>query len=196
MSRPPRPPREPIINRFMQVGILIQTIAITSVTLAAYFIGLKWYPAHMEAAQTMAFMTLSASELFRAYTSRSERYPLVKIGIFNNRNMNLACLSSMALLLGVVYIPGLNTVFNTVPLGWRQWEIMLPLVLIPSVIAEIVKMFGLKKKYSQSVFKRARRCTSGKPRKHSGANVFLCQPRYPVWEVSSCSASASTIRQS
>ncbi|MGB8215045.1 MAG: cation-translocating P-type ATPase [Anaerolineales bacterium] len=142
MSRPPRPPREPIINRFMQVGILIQTIAITSVTLAAYFIGLKWYPAHMEAAQTMAFMTLSASELFRAYTSRSERYPLVKIGIFNNRNMNLACLSSMALLLGVVYIPGLNTVFNTVPLGWRQWEIMLPLVLIPSVIAEIVKMFA------------------------------------------------------
>ncbi len=126
----------------MQVGILIQTIAITSVTLAAYFIGLKWYPAHMEAAQTMAFMTLSASELFRAYTSRSERYPLVKIGIFNNRNMNLACLSSMALLLGVVYIPGLNTVFNTVPLGWRQWEIMLPLVLIPSVIAEIVKMFA------------------------------------------------------
>jgi Ca2+-transporting ATPase len=45
----------------------------------------------------------------------------------------------MALLLGVVYIPGLNNVFNTVPLGWQQWEIILPLLLIPSVVAELVK---------------------------------------------------------
>ena len=139
MSQPPRPPKEPIINRFMQVGILTQTIAITSVSLAAYFIGLKWFPGHIEAAETMAFVTLSASELFRAFTSRSERYPLLKIGVFNNRNMNLAFLSSMALLLGVVYVPGLNNVFNTVPLGWRQWEIILPLLLIPSVVAELVK---------------------------------------------------------
>jgi len=139
MSQPPRPPREPIINRFMQVGILTQTIAIASVSLAAYFIGLIWFPTHIEAAETMAFVTLSASELFRAFTSRSERYPLFKIGVFNNRNMNLAFLSSMALLLGVVYIPGLNNVFNTVPLGWRQWEIVLPLLLVPSVVAELVK---------------------------------------------------------
>jgi Ca2+-transporting ATPase len=146
MSRPPRPPREPIINRFMQVGILTQTIAITSVSLAAYFIGLKWFPAHIEAAETMAFVTLSASELFRAFTSRSEYYPLLKIGVFKNRNMNLAFLSSMALLLGVVYIPGLNTVFNTIPLGWQQWEIILPLLLIPSVVAELVKFINSAKR--------------------------------------------------
>jgi len=146
MSQPPRPPKEPIINRFMQVGILTQTIAITSVTLAGYFLGLKWFPAHIEAAETMAFVTLSASELFRAYTSRSERYPLFKIGVFKNRNMNLAFLSSMALLLGVVYIPGLNNVFNTVPLGWQQWESILPLLLVPSVVAEVVKLFASRKK--------------------------------------------------
>jgi Ca2+-transporting ATPase len=146
MSQPPRPPKEPIINRFMQVGILTQTIAIASVTLGAYFIGLKWFPAHIEAAESMAFVTLSASELFRAFTSRSERYPILKIGVFKNRNMNIAFLSSMALLLGVVYIPGLNNVFNTVPLGWQQWEIILPLLLIPSVVAEIVKLFASRKK--------------------------------------------------
>jgi len=146
MSQAPRPPKEPIINRFMQVGILTQTIAITSVSLAAYFIGLKWYPSHIEAAETMAFVTLSASELFRAFTSRSERYPLLKIGVFKNRNMNLAFLSSMALLLGVVYIPGLNTVFNTVPLGLLQWEVILPLLLIPSVVAELVKFITSAKR--------------------------------------------------
>ncbi len=146
MSQPPRPPKEPIINRLMQVGILTQTIAIASVTLGAYFIGLHLFPAHIEAAESMAFVTLSASELFRAFTSRSERYPLLKIGVFKNRNMNIAFLSSMALLLGVVYIPGLNNVFNTVPLGWQQWEIILPLLLIPSVVAEVVKYFASRKK--------------------------------------------------
>jgi Ca2+-transporting ATPase len=147
MSQPPRPPKEPIINRFMQVGILTQTIAITSVSLAAYFIGLKWFPTHSNLmAETMAFVTLSASELFRAFTSRSERYPILKIGVFKNHNMNMAFLSSMALLLGVVYIPGLNSVFNTLPLGWQQWEIMLPLILLPSVVAEIVKLFVSRRK--------------------------------------------------
>ena len=147
MSQPPRPPKEPIINRFMQVGILTQTIAITSVSLTAYFIGLKWFPSQSNLmAETMAFVTLSASELFRAFTSRSERYPILKIGLFGNRNMNLAFLSSMALLMGVVYIPGLNRVFNTMELGWQQWEIILPLLLTPSVVAEVVKMFTSRKK--------------------------------------------------
>jgi Ca2+-transporting ATPase len=148
MSRPPRPPKEPIINRFMIVGIIIQTIAITSVSLAAYFLGLKMQtgqPDQIQFAETMAFITLSASELFRAYTARSERYPLFKIGVFKNKNMNYAVLSSMLLLLAVVYIPFLNNIFNTIPLGWQQWEVMLPLLLIPSIAAELVKFITSRK---------------------------------------------------
>ena len=151
MSQPPRPPKEPIINRFMTMGIIIQTIAITSVSLAAYFLGLKMHigqPDQIQFAETMAFITLSASELFRAYTSRSERYPLFRIGVFKNKNMNYAVLSSMLLLLAVVYIPFLNNVFNTVPLGWQQWEVMLPLLLIPSIAAEAVKGFVSRKNKS------------------------------------------------
>jgi Ca2+-transporting ATPase len=39
MEQPPRDPDEPILNRFMLTGITIQTIAITVVTLGAYWIG-------------------------------------------------------------------------------------------------------------------------------------------------------------
>jgi Ca2+-transporting ATPase len=139
MSQPPRPPGEPIINRFMQTGIAIQTIAITAVTLTAYICGLNYYPNKPEFAETMAFVTLSFSELLRAYTARSERYPLLKVGVFGNRNMNLAVTSSLLLLLAVVYVPFLNTIFNTVPLGWAQWEMVLPLLIVPSLAAEAVK---------------------------------------------------------
>ncbi len=139
MNQPPRPPSEPIINRFMQIGIAVQTIAITTVTLIAYIVGLRLHPEAPEFAETMAFVTLSFSELVRAYTARSERYPLLKIGVFSNRNMNLAVISSLALLLAVIYIPFLQPIFNTTSLGWAQWELVLPLLLIPSIAAEITK---------------------------------------------------------
>ena len=62
----------------MQLGVLVQTVFITTATLIAYFIGLNHDIVY---AQTMAFITLSVSELFRAYTARSEYYPIFKIGI-------------------------------------------------------------------------------------------------------------------
>jgi Ca2+-transporting ATPase len=139
MSRPPRPPSEPIINRFMQIGMSVQFIAITIVVLGAYLIGLRVHPEQPEFAETMAFVTLSLSELPLAYAARSERYPLIKIGIFSNRNMNLAVLSSFLLLIAVIYVPFLQPIFNTVALGWSQWELVIPLILIPAIAAEVTK---------------------------------------------------------
>ncbi|MFN2111673.1 MAG: calcium-translocating P-type ATPase, SERCA-type [Anaerolineales bacterium] len=140
MEQPPRDPDEPILNRFMITGISIQTVAITAVTLGAYWIGLRNFP---EMAATMAFVTLSFSELLRAFTARSERVSILKIGIFSNKVMNLAILSSLFLLLVVVYVPFLQRIFGTVPLGWLQWEIILPLLIGPSIAAELTKViFG------------------------------------------------------
>jgi len=149
MHQPPRPPKEPIINRYMLIGIVVQTIAITAATLAAFYIGLS-SSVHYEFAETMAFVTLSISELLRAYTARSEYYPLVKIGIFGNRWMNLGVLSSLVLILLVVYVPFLQTVFDTEPLGLAQWLEILPLIVIPSLAAELTKVVYLRRKAAAS----------------------------------------------
>jgi Ca2+-transporting ATPase len=53
--------------------------------------------------------------------------------------MNLAVLSSLVLILAVVYVPFLQTIFKTLPLGWTQWSELLPLLLIPSLAAELTK---------------------------------------------------------
>lgn len=139
MNQPPRPPKEPIINRFMQVGVAIQTVAIAGTTLLAYALGL--WNSDPRFAETMAFATLSLSELVRAYTARSERYPLLKIGIFSNKWMNLAVLFSIVLVLAVIYVPFLNNIFDTLPLRWVEWVEIIPLLLIPSVAAELAKYF-------------------------------------------------------
>jgi Ca2+-transporting ATPase len=88
----------------------------------------------------MAFVTLSASELARAYTARSERVSLFRLGVFSNPYMQYAVLLSIVLLLSVVYIPFFQPIFNTVSLGMREWTVVLPLLLVPSVAAEITKV--------------------------------------------------------
>jgi Ca2+-transporting ATPase len=137
MEQPPRPPKEPIINKFMLIGIIVQTIAITAVTLVAFALGDP--NGDIAFAETMAFVTLSISELFRAYTARSEFYPLTKIGIFKNKFMNWAVLGSLVLIMLVVYVPFLQPIFNTAPLGWEHWLEVIPLILIPSIAAELTK---------------------------------------------------------
>ena len=141
MDRPPRPVNEPVINRQMVGGIFVQTVAITVAILSAFVIGLKWYPDPDDVvrAQTMAFATLSISELLRAYTSRSERYGLHRIGVFSNKYMQWAVAASLAIILAVIYLPFLNFFFDTRPLGLREWAVMGPLMLIPSLAAEVNK---------------------------------------------------------
>jgi Ca2+-transporting ATPase len=153
MQHPPRPSDEPIINRYMVKGIIVQTIAITAATLGAFFLGGGALEgASMEArilSETFAFVTLSLSELFRAYTARSEYYPLSKIGIFTNKNMNLAVLVSVILIILVIYVPFLQVIFDTVSLRWIDWAEILPLVLIPSIAAEIMKSISYKQHQKQ-----------------------------------------------
>jgi P-type Ca2+ transporter type 2C len=125
----------------MIVGIAVQALAITAATLGAFLIGLRIFPDQLHAAQTMAFATLSISELFRAYTARSEHYSVFQIGVFTNRYMQYAVLSSLAILLSIVYVPFLDPVFDTAFLGPAQWAEILPLILLPSIAAEITKWF-------------------------------------------------------
>jgi len=147
MDQKPRPPKEPIINKTMLRSTLVVSIAVTIVVLAAFYIGKFTDPEHVEFAETMAFLTLSLAELPVAFTARSEFYPLVKLGFFKNKWMNYAVLASVLLVLATVYVPFLNPIFNTVPLGWAQWAEILPLILLPAIVAEINKfVYGLQKK--------------------------------------------------
>jgi Ca2+-transporting ATPase len=150
MDLKPRPVNEPIINGDMVWGTVVQTIAIAGSVLAAFLIGLSrfgyWGATGLSAevalqhAQTMAFVALSASELFRAYTARSERYSVFSIGLFGNKWMQWAVLGSLLVLLATVYIPGLNTeVFGNVPLNFLDWLVVFPLMLVPAAAAEVNK---------------------------------------------------------
>ncbi|NJC97541.1 MAG: ATPase [Anaerolineales bacterium] len=167
MEQKPRAKNEPIINRSMTVGMIIQTITQTGAVLTAFGLGLLW---HLEAgaavvgnpityilghdwlgvdvqtAETMAFVTLSLCELFRAYTVRSERASLFSIGVFSNRYMQYAVGLSIALLLIVCAVPFLQPIFNTHFLSLREWGVVVGLGIVPAIAEEITKFFLRLKK--------------------------------------------------
>ena len=141
MKRPPRPTKEPVINQDMLIGVAVQAIVMTAAVLTAFVYGLRRYPNDLADAQTVVFATLIVSELLRAYTARSERYPLFRIGVFSNKWMQYAVGSSLLLLLAVIYAPFLQPFFNTLPLTLEDWLVMTPLFLAASVAAELTKVF-------------------------------------------------------
>lgn len=169
MERKPRPKDEPIIHGPMRLGIIIQTITQTTAVLTAFALGLLWHleagafvPAgenpityllqhdwrgvDVQTAETMAFITLSLAELFRAYTVRSEKASLFKIGIFSNKYMQYAVAFSIILIILVVNVPFLQPIFNTHFLNLTEWGVVIGLALIPAISEEITKFFLRRQK--------------------------------------------------
>lgn len=129
----------------MQIGIVVQSVVMTAAVLGAYAIAGARIGVNegsmLQQWQTVAFGTLTLSELFRAFTARSERTALFKIGVFSNKWMLYAVLLSIGMLIAVLYVPFLQTVFGTVPLTLNDWVLILPFALVASIAAEATKVY-------------------------------------------------------
>jgi Ca2+-transporting ATPase len=105
-----------------------------------YLIQHNWRGVDVQTAETMAFVTLSLCELFRAYTVRAEKASLFRIGVFSNKWMQYAVGASIVLLLLVCGVPFLQPIFNTHFLSLGEWLVVLGLALIPAAAEEITKL--------------------------------------------------------
>jgi Ca2+-transporting ATPase len=146
MKRPPRPVGEPIINQEMMIGIAVQSVVMTVAVLSSYLLagvqpGARFDDPNLPVWQTVAFATLTLSELLRAFTARSERISIFKLGIFTNKTMNLAVLFSIAVVLAVIYVPFLQVIFGTVSLPLDDWVWILPFAVMASIAAELTKIY-------------------------------------------------------
>ncbi|MEJ8835628.1 HAD-IC family P-type ATPase [Ramlibacter sp. AN1133] len=140
MKQAPRSPKEHVINRDMAIGIGVVGLVDAIAILAVFFLALQRHPGHLEAAQTIAFVTLCCSELLRAFTARSEVHSVLAIGPFSNRWMVWAVAASFLLVMLVVYVPFLQPFFDTVALGADDWLLMAPFVLVSPLAMELLKL--------------------------------------------------------
>jgi len=137
MDRPPRAVSERIVNAKMARGIVFHAGALTAAVLAAFAVAL--WRGSSEAAGTVAFATLALAELFRAYAARSDDVPLLRIGLFSNRWMQGAVLTSLGLVLAVLLLPFLGPLFDVRPVGLLSWALILALGVGPAFLIEVRK---------------------------------------------------------
>jgi Ca2+-transporting ATPase len=156
MRQPPRGSRESIFARRLGWKIVSRGLLIGLCTLGAFVLTLK-SSGDLQRAQTVAFATLVMAQLIHVFDCRSSR-SIFHRNLLENRWLVLAVLSSLALMLPVLYVEPLQAIFKTVPLGFRDWSLVLVAAGIPTFVMGIGSVLG-----SPGSRKR-RRVTYGGPR--------------------------------
>jgi Ca2+-transporting ATPase len=124
MRRPPRSPKSRVISNSMWVSIGIVGVIMATSTLFVMDWSLPGglIPGRntLPYAQTMAFTTLVLAQLFNVFNARSDETSAFH-SLLTNRWVWLAILISLLLQVAVVYVPLLQTAFNTIPLNITDW---------------------------------------------------------------------------
>jgi Ca2+-transporting ATPase len=145
MRRPPRDPRRPAITPAMWRDMLARGAVMAVATLLAMDAvlpaGLVPGSGSMAEARTVAFTTLVLAQLVNAFCCRSDDRSAFR-GLLANPWLWLAVVASALLQVVVVYVPGFQRAFSTVPLGSRDWALCLAAasaVLWTSELAKLVR---------------------------------------------------------
>jgi Ca2+-transporting ATPase len=124
MERPPRPPGESVFARGLGGRIALRGALIGVMTLLVFAYGLGPAGMGLRGARTIALATLIMSQLFHVFDARSEDRNFLEVGLFSNPWAILAVLSSIVMLLGIIYWPPLARLFYTVRLDPADWLVV------------------------------------------------------------------------
>ncbi|WP_379153230.1 calcium-translocating P-type ATPase, SERCA-type [Paenibacillus sp. sgz5001063] len=152
MEHKPRGSKENIFARRLGWKIISRGLLIGLCTLAAFWLTLRIdpnSPQQLIRAQSVAFATLVMAQLIHVFDCRSSRSVFHR-NPFQNKYLVLAVLSSVLLMLAVMYLPVLQPVFKTVPLSFREWCLVLVTAGIPTFLMGAGSVWGGKKNRSRS----------------------------------------------
>ncbi len=141
MDKRPKPKDEGLFAHGYGIRIVLQGFMFGILSLLAFRIG-EIYGGSVESGRTMAFIVLALSQVVQSYNMRSE-HSLFAIGVFSNKRLNIAALSSVILVALVVFVPVLTNIFGLATLSGSLYAIALLLVLIPLPVMELCKAIGL-----------------------------------------------------
>jgi len=156
MDRPPRPVTEGVLRGrdlavLFGIGMLMGLMALVTYALPGLAPSLFPDAAHAsdgvsgsagsaaDEARTMAFSVLAFSPLFHAFNTRSATTSFFRLGLFTNRWLWLAVLTSAGVHCLAVLVPPLQPVFHTTSLTGAQWSVVLGLAALPIPVMEIGK---------------------------------------------------------
>jgi Ca2+-transporting ATPase len=161
MERKPRDPNESVFTRDVKLYLLFVPILMTALLLFGYFYYQPWLPPTKDLAgnviydplleaRTQLLTSMILMELANAISARSLKFPVWKVGVFKNKFLWYAVLSSFALQLVVLYTPGLNSAFNVGAPEPLDWAFAILFTAITFVSLETGKYIASRRRKKQA----------------------------------------------
>ena len=164
MTRPPRSQKEPLLNTRLLAKALFWYGMIESVaSISAYFF-INWlhgWPTTPLAqpgtllysmATTMTLAGVVVTQVGAVFGCRTDRTSVFKIGLFTNRLVLIGIAVELVLLALLVYAPFLHGIFNTAPLGLREWVYLFawtPVIFFADELRKVFLRWRDRRKISQ-----------------------------------------------
>ena len=144
MRRPPRSPDEGVFAGGMAFDMALQGLVIAALTVLSYFVGHRmsagaWDVAQSSQGMTMAFLTLSMTEIFHAFNMRSRHGSLLSEKT-QNRWLWLTLAFSLLMTAAVVFVPFLRDAFSFAPITLREYAASMGIALCILPIVELLKL--------------------------------------------------------
>lgn len=143
MQRPPRRPESPILSLPLFAHLFCISLLIAGSGLVCSLYGLQ---TSRSLAYTMTFTILVVLELVRVQMVRAQYH----MKLFSNPFVWFALASSFLLQLAVIYLPFLQRIFKTTPLGLTDWGIILGLSIAVYFLSAIVNKLFSNEKFTKN----------------------------------------------
>jgi Ca2+-transporting ATPase len=147
MKYPPRKTDETVFTSGIKAIVIVMSILMT-ITLVPIFFSYGFEPQESELlkARTIVFTSIVIFEMFNTFNCRSERLSIFQVGLFKNRYLLVAILSSIVLQLSVVYIPMFQPIFGTTAISIFDWILIIGISSTGLIGVELTKIFLKRRK--------------------------------------------------
>ena len=147
MERKPRDPNESVWTTDVKLYLTAIPILMSVLLLYGYFMYQPWLgtPQLLEA-RTQLLTAMILMELANAISARSLKYTVFKVGVFKNKFLWIAILSSLGLQLMVLYTPIFQDLFDVNAPRLQDWAYAILFTAITFTSLEIGKYIASKKR--------------------------------------------------
>ena len=147
MEKKPRDPNESVWTTDVKLYLTATPILMSVLLLYGYFMYQPWLgKAQLTEARTQLLTAMILMELANAISARSLKHSVFKVGVFKNRFLWYAVLSSFGLQMLVLYTPGIQTLFGVTSPEPIDWAFAILFTAITFASLEIGKYIASKKR--------------------------------------------------
>jgi Ca2+-transporting ATPase len=135
MNKPPRPAHEPMLTARHWVLIAVYGVVLSAAVLGAMSAAIYLLGYDTEKAVSISFCTLALGQLWHVFNMRDRPRDWIRNEITGNGWVWAAIGLCLALVIGAVYLPGVNTVLSLAPPGPAGWLLIVATSLVPLLAA-------------------------------------------------------------